>query len=180
MSLPGLSNPALRRFMRALVAAVSFTLFAAVVLADQPAPEVTRIFPSNLGGFHQTGRISVSNKEAIREAFKLLDDAPDEVLQVFDAETEYASPDGEKFRVSVSKFENDSAAYSQFTLLRKGWRERGGAQSAHVENTSTASELIPGPGLIFFKGTTVVSVISESGKNSDQITALARLVAANL
>jgi len=162
------------------MAAVSFTLFAAVVLADQPAPEVTRIFPSNLGGFHQTGRISVSNREAIREAFKLLDDAPNEVLQVFDAETEYASPDGEKFRVSVSKFENDSAAYSQFTLLRKGWRERGGTQSAHVENTSTASELIPGPGLIFFKGTTVVSVISESGKNSDQITALARLVAANL
>jgi len=166
--------------MRALLAAVSFTLSATVVLADQPGPEMARIFPSNLGSFHQTGRISILNKESQRETLGLVNDAPGEVLEVFGAETEYASPDGEKFRVSVNNFENDSAAYSQFTFLRKGWRERSGTQPARVENTGTASEMIPGPGLMFFKGTTVVSVISESGRNSDQITALARLVAANL
>ena len=166
--------------MRALLAAVSFTLSATVVLADQPAPEVARIFPSNLGSFHQIGRISILNREALRKSLGSINDAPNEVFQISVAETEYASPDGEKFRVSVNNFENDSAAYSQFTFLRKGWRERSGTQPARVENTGTASEMIPGPGLMFFKGTTVVSVISESGRNSDQITALARLVAANL
>jgi hypothetical protein len=180
MSLPVLSNSARRRFLGAFLAAVSFTLPETIVLADQPAPEVAKIFPANLDGFHQTGRISVRNRESLRESFGLPNHASNEVLQVFVAETEYASSDGEKFRVAMNHYENDSAAYSSFTSLRKGWRERGGAPSGRVENIGTASELIPGPGLMFFKGPTLVSVISEGGKNPDQISALARLFAANL
>ena len=180
MSLPGLSNPARRRFLSAFLAVVCFTLSATIALADQPTPEVVKVFPANLGNFHQTGWISVGNRDSIRESLRLIDDALTEVPPVSVAETEYASPDGKQFRVAVNNFENDSAAYSHFTFLRNSWRERGGAPSGRVENIGTASELIPGPGLMFLKGTTLVSVISESGKNSDQISELARLVAANL
>lgn len=165
--------------MRAFLAAVTFTLSATVVLADQPAPEMTKIFPTDLGGFHQTGRISVRNRESLRESLKLMNDAPGEVLQVLVAETEYASSDKDKFRVSLNNFENDSAAYSQFTFLRKGWRERG-AESGRFGNVGTASEFIPGQGLMFFKGATLVSVLSDNGKTFDQTSALARLIAANL
>ncbi|HMG75606.1 MAG TPA: DUF6599 family protein [Pyrinomonadaceae bacterium] len=164
----------------AVLAAVSFTLSATFVLADQPAPDVAKIFPANLGDFHHSGRISILNRESLVESLKLGNDSPNQVLQVFVAETEYASPDGEKFRVAVNNFENDSAAYSHFTFLRSGWRDRGGAPSGRVENIGTASELIPGPGLMFLKGTALVSVISEGGKSPDQTSELARLVAANL
>ena len=180
MSLPVLSNSARHRRLSTFLAAVCFTLSATIVLADQPAPDVTKIFPASLGSFHQTGRISILNGESLRESLKSTNDAPNDVLQVSVAETEYASSDGEQFRVAVNNFENDSAAYSSFTFLRKGWRERGGVPSGQAQNVGTASEIIPGPGLMFFKGTTLVSVISESGKNPDQITALARLVAGNL
>jgi hypothetical protein len=180
MSLPAFSNSTRRRFLGAFLAAVSFTLSAAFVLADQPAPEAAKLFPANLGNFHQTGRINILNRESLRESLKPINGAPNEVLQVFVAETEYESAGGEKFRVAVNQFENDSAAYSHFTFLRKGWRERGGAPAGRVENIGTASELTPGPGLTFFKGASLVSVMSEGGKDPEQISALARLVAANL
>jgi hypothetical protein len=180
MSLPVLPNSARQRSLSALLAAVSFTLFATIVLADQPAPEASKIFPADLGRFHQTGRISILNRESVRESVKLINEAPNEVPQVSVAETEYASSDGEKFRVAVNNFENDSAAYSQFTFLRKASREHGGAQSGRVENIGTASEIIPGPGLVFFKGATLISVISESAQDPNQTSELARLFAAKL
>jgi len=116
--------------MRALLAAVSLTLSATVVLADQPAPEVARIFPSDLGNFHQTAPIRILNREALRKSLGSINDAPNEVFQISVAETEYASPDGEKFRVSINKFENDSAAYSRFTFCERAARAQRHPASA--------------------------------------------------
>jgi hypothetical protein len=177
MRLPIFSNSTRRRSLGAFLALVSFTLSAAIVLADQPAPEGAKIFPADLGNFHQTGPISLRNRDALRESLKLINGAPNDVPQVYVAETEYTSSEGEKFRVTVNQFENDSAAYSRFTFLRKGGRGR--APAARVDNIGTASEFTSGPGLTFFKGASLVSITSE-GKNLEQLSALARLVAANL
>jgi hypothetical protein len=179
MGLSCFSITALRRFVSAFVAAVSLTVSASVVLADQPVPDGAKIFPATLGDFHRAGRVSVLNKEALRESLKLIDDVPKDPQQVFVATTEYESPDGDKLQVALSKFENDSAAYSQFTLLRRNWREDGAAQGP-AENVGTASALIRGPGITFCKGANQITVRFETGKHPAQATALARLLAATL
>jgi hypothetical protein len=178
MGLSCFSITPLRRFVSAFLAAVSLTVSASVVLADQPVPDGAKIFPAALGSFHRAGRISVLNKEALRESLKLIDAAPKEAPQVFVATTEYESPDGDKLQVALSKFENDSAAYSQFTLVR--WREDGAVRPGQAENVGTASALIRGPGITFCKGATQITVKFETGQHPDQATALARLLAATL
>lgn len=176
MGLYLLSNSPLRRFVTSFLAGVSLTLSASVVLADQPLPDGAKIFPANLGGFHQSGRISVVNKESLG----LIEGGPGEPLQGFVASTEYASPDGEKLGVTLSKFEDDAAAYSQFTFLRKNLRDDSAAQSGPAEKLGTSSAFIRGMGLTFCKGAAVVIVKFAAGKQPDQATALARLLAANL
>jgi hypothetical protein len=176
MGLSCFSITALRRFVSAFLAAVSLTVSASVVLADQPVPDGSKILPATLGGFHQTGRISVLD----RESLSLDDHGPREVLQGYVATAEYASPEGEKLRVTLSQFENDAAAYSQFTLLRKHLSEDSPALSGRAEKIGTSSAFIRVLGLTFCKGPTVVSIKFEAGKQPDQAIALARLVAATL
>ena len=170
------SNTLLRRFVTTLLAVVCLLVSASVVLADQPLPDGTKIFPANLGGFHQSGRISVVNKESPR----LTEGAPGETLQGFVASTEYAAPDGEKLGVTLSKFENDAAAYSEFTSLRKSLRDDSAAQSGPAEKLGTSSAFIRGMRLTFCKGSTVAIVTYPAGKPPDQATALARALAATL
>ena len=176
MGLSLFSNAPLRRFVTSFLTVVSLTVSASVVLADQPLPDGAKIFPANLGGFHQSGRISILNKESRR----LIDGGPEEPLQGLVATTEYASSDGEKLGVTLSKFENDAAAYSQFTLLRKHLGEDRAVPSGQAAKIGTSSAFIRGLGLTFYKGVTVVTVKFETGKQPDQATALASLLAATL
>jgi hypothetical protein len=155
--------------------AVWLTASVSVVLADQPPSDGEKIFPANLSNFHQNGRISVLNKESVRP----IEGEPEGPLRNFVATTEYASSDGQKLGVTLSKFENDAAAYSQFTLLRKYLGEDNAVRSGQAEKIGTSSAFIRGLGLTFCKGITVVSVKFETGKQ-DQATALARLLAATL
>ena len=136
------------------------------------------MFPATLGSFHQIeplNQIMPIGKEVFRpgDDFK-------EPLPVFVAEAEYTSADGEKLRVAVAKYENDSAAYSNLTWWRKYQRERGQVADAPVDNISTASALVSNQSLAFFRGMTFVTVTTENGKSSDQVTAFARLFAATL
>jgi hypothetical protein len=170
------SNNRLRRFVYSLLAVVSLTVSASIVLADQPLPEGAKIFPVNLGGFHQSGRISVVDKESLR----LAQGGPEDALHGYVATTEYAASDGERLGVTLSKFENDAAAYSQFTILRKHFRDDSAGQSGPAEKIGTSSAFIRDLGLTFCKGSTVVIVKFETGKQPDQATALARLLAATL
>jgi hypothetical protein len=176
MGLSLFSNAPLRRFVTSFLAVVSLTVSASVVLADQPLPDGAKIFPANLGGFHQSGRISVLD----RKALPLIDLGPEALLQGFVATTEYTSAEGEKLGVRLVGFENDAAAYSQFTLLRKHFREDSAAPTGPAEKIGTSSAFIRDLGLTFCKGPTVVSVKFEAGKQPDQAAALARLLAETL
>src|SRR5258705_7503722 len=141
MGLSLFSNFPLRRFVTSFLAVVSLTLSASVVLADQPLPDGAKIFPANLGGFHQSGRISVVDRESLRQRLMLdhVIEGAGEVLQGFVATAEYTSPDGEKLSVTLDKFENDAAAYSQFTVLRKHLREERIAPLGPPEKIGTSS-----------------------------------------
>lgn len=180
MSLSGFARVARSRFLSTLLVAGSLTVSAAFVLADQPAAETAKVFPAKLGSFQQVGRTKQLTRDQAKASLALINDAPTEILSISMAETQYASADGAKLLVAAYKFGNDSAAYCQFTLLRGERRDHGGAPPDRIDDVGTASVFIRGPGLMFFKGSTLVAIISENGKSPDQATALARLLAATL
>jgi len=160
------------------LAAISLTVSASFVWAGAPT-ETAKVFPARLGSFQQVGRTRELTRDQLKALPALNNDLPNATLAISMAETEYVSADGEKLRVVAYKFDSDSAAYCQFTLLRRNWRDQGGAPG-RVDDLGTASVLIPGPGLMFHKGATVVAVLSKGGNSPDQATALGRLVAATL
>ena len=178
MSLSSPAKIARKIYLKTLLGALSLTICASFVLADSPAKEPAKTFPAKLGNFQQVGRAREITREKLKASLPLTNEAPNEVLSISQAETEYVSADGEKLLVSVNKFENDSAAYCQFTLMRSERREPAGSQQGSSANVGTASVFIRGPGVMFFKGLTLVTVTSESGKGLDQATELARLLAA--
>lgn len=176
MSLSAFTNIARARYLKACLALLLLLLWASLAFADPPSPEVSRMFPASLGSFHQIEPVSQMMPGG-QEIFRPDHPKP---LPVFFAETEYASAAGEKLRVAVSKYENDSEAYSSLTGWRKYQRERGQVADAQVNDIGTASALVSNQSLAFFKGTTFVTVDAENGKNSDQVIVLARLFAATL
>jgi hypothetical protein len=100
-------------------------------------------------------------------------------LLVFDAEAEYASPDGERLIVVVLKFENESAAYSRFTAFSKYARDHG-QMPEQMESVGTASVVASGQRLGFFAGSTFIGVTPANGKSGGQVMAFGRSFAATL
>lgn len=165
------------------LAAISLTVCVSFVWAGVPtgAPtETAKVFPAKIGSFQQVGRTRELTPDQLKPQPALNNDLPNATLSISLAETEYAAGDGEKLRVLAYKFASDSAAYCQFTLLRRNWRVLGSAPPGQVDDVGTASVLIPGPGLMFHKGTTVVVVLPKGGKSPDQAIELGRLLAATL
>jgi len=176
-----LSKVSQRKFLSIFFSGIAVVALVIVASADESKRPGWNSFPANLGSFHQVGPITVADKESLRQSLKLIPDAPTDVQQVFAAETTYESSDGNKLLVSVSGFENDSAAYSRFTLLRKTAGE-GIAQSGQVPSVGAATAILRGSGLLFLKGAATVTVRPESrsGNVDNEVTELARLFASTV
>ncbi len=177
MSLSGLTAS---KLLAALVGVIMLSLFCVVTQAEPPAlaPEISRTLTANLGGFHQTSPVKTVDWQALDRIRSSIENQPIKNIQIYYAETEYAAPNKEKLHVSFGKFENDSSAYSYFTYLRKnrGVSTNSIRPSAGV---GTASALVDGFGVIFFKGANVV-IVTFTGQDAAQATALATLIAASL
>jgi hypothetical protein len=102
------------------------------------------------------------------------------LLPALAAAAEYAAPNGEKIRIGLTKCENDSIAFSSLTTWRKYQKDRGRVAPLQVNEIGTASTTVSSQSLAFSKGAAFVTVDTENGTNSDQITAIARLFAATL
>ena len=171
------------RYLKAFLALLSMLFSTSLAFSDPPSSEVSKMFPASLGGFHQISpalQIVPPDKTTSKsDSSARLSDLTNS-FTILVARTEYASADGERLRVAVTKYERDSEAYSSLTGWRQYQRERGQVADAQVNDIGTASALVSNQSLVFFKGTTFVTVDSENGKNSDQVKALARLFAATL
>jgi hypothetical protein len=157
------------------VMVVVISVFAAAP-ADVPSPDLAKVFPAELGGFHQIEQA----RQIIPGGKEIFQPNPKQLLPIFVAATDYASPDGENIRIGLTKVDNDSAAYSILTGWRKYQRDRGQVAPLQVNDIGTASTLISSQSLAFFKGSAFVTVDSANARNSDQITTIARLFAATL
>jgi hypothetical protein len=177
MSLSTFSRLAVTRIIGAL--AVVFLLAAefAVVRADLP-PEISRMFPLDLNGFHQVRAAQPTTQP--NNGAVVAGDYPKYSLPTLGADAEYVSPDGEKLRIELLKFGGDSAAYSWFTKRLKRRRDEGQKGTSPLDGICTASAMSSSQSLVCFKGANFVTVASENGKNSDRVKALARAFAETL
>lgn len=178
MSLFGFSKIVRAKYLKAFLALLSLLLSAPFVFSDPVSSDASRVFPASLGAFHQTEPVRQIMPGG-KEVFRPSDDFKSS-LPVFISDAEYTSAEGEKLRVVVTKYDNDSAAYSDLTWWRKYQRERGQVADARVNDIGTGSTLVSNQSLAFFKGQTFVVVSTENGKNSNQVRDLARLFAATL
>ena len=169
----------LRRFRAAIRLAIFASIVTAFVIllsttsfadSSTDTADAAKLLPRDLGSFHQTMPAKVLDEKTPADG-KLAEVA---FSPLYQAITEYANADGEKLTVQYDRFENDSAAYSVFTFLRKG------AQGTSTSQTiGTASTVTKDIGLVFYKGADVVIVRSLAGKTTSA-TALAQLLAASI
>jgi hypothetical protein len=165
---------------RALLAFVFLIAAISMGRSTPLLPEVMKMFPAQLGGFHLIGQI---HQTLASEPVQMVRDAPPidfaSQLLVFDAEAEYASPDGERLIVVVLKFENESAAYSHFTAYRRYVRDHSQVPE-QMESLGTANVVAPGQRLGFFKGSTFIGVTPSNSKSGGQVMIFGRTFAATL
>ena len=165
---------------RILAAGILVVSGLIVVRADLPPPDISKMLPADLNGFHRLRTAQQTIPVQKDSTVVVGGDYPRYSLPTLGADAEYMSPNGEKLRVEIAKFENDSAAYSWFTERLKRWREGGQTEVSAVDGVCTASAMSSPQSLACFKGSTFITVTSENGKNSDQVKALAREFAETL
>lgn len=167
------------RFLAATLLVISGI---AVARADLSSPNLAKVFPADLGAFHQiepARQITPADKNPQRQDYSSFFGF-NRPLPVLVAEAKYALPDGEKLIVAVTKWENDSTAYSNLTAYRKYFAGQGQGSEAQPGNVGTASWLLSAQTLAFFKGPAFVVVTTENGRNSDRVSALGRAFADTL
>ena len=153
-----------------LTATICLILLNSVGLANAPIPrpEPTKILPSQIGDFRVVGTAT-----EIRTTEK---QAPGSNPLISIAGGYYESSDGTHLRVSVFKWESDSAAYASFTVRRK---DRAPEPSPQAETVGTASTLID-LGIVFFKGNVSVIVSAQDKNERERAVQFARLLAPTL
>ena len=149
--------------------------------AEPPSPEVIKMFPLELGGFHQLPSmrplVSLASQGLLKPEYFDISHNGDKTSPLLGAETEYLSGEGEKLLVEILKLKSDSSAYSLLTLAEKKMKDEAGAQAAQVGDVGTAS-LVGARSIIFFRGVTLARVTNEGKNNSEAAIVFARLLAA--
>jgi hypothetical protein len=177
MGMPISRKLSATRFCASLVCTLVLMTASSLVLADAPA-EIFRMFPTDLGGFHQT-RVPQQTLSP-NQSIVVGGDYPSYALPSAGADAEYTSSSGEKIRVQALRFENDSAAYSWFTERLKRSRDEGPGNVSPAEGLCTASAFSSPLSLACFKGSSYITITSENGRNADQLKTLARVFAQTL
>jgi hypothetical protein len=179
MSLSALISLLTKNVGRAFgIIAVLFSVCAAV-WADIPSTNLAKVFPADVGGFHQVepvGQTTQPDKNApqIKSSFFDSFKSPQPLLI---GSAEYASPNGEKLIVELTRWENDSAAYAMLTRYR---RYVSGSALLPNAQVGTASSLASPQTVAFFKGSAFVIVKTQNGQNADQVKTFARAFADTL
>ncbi len=163
--------------IRFLALTVMGLLVVTSLRANPPSPEVIKMFPMDLGGFHQL--------ESVRPLLTLARDGviqpespntdPAKPAPIVGAEAEYLSAAGDKLLVEIVRAQNDSDVYSTYSLVRKKMRE---TESADLKSGNVGTEsVVTARAVAFFKGTTFARVTNENGRNPEPAIALALLLA---
>jgi hypothetical protein len=145
-----------------------------VATAKVSNEEVTKALPRDVAGFRMVGTV----RHRIDDETQAETDAA-EVVSFARGSAEYVFAEGERFWVSLIRFERDSDAYSLLTRIAQ--RARNSNQAPDIKLTrdiGTRSFTLPGR-VIFFKGTSFV-IVSNGGSDSGNAIKLANALADTL
>ena len=88
--------------------------------ADAPSAEVLKLFPKDLGPFHQTEPVrplaTLGREGLLRPEFFPANPDPKSPGPFIGGEGEYTSASGQKLLIEVVRFQTDSEAFSLLTL----------------------------------------------------------------
>jgi len=180
MSLSYFTNFARTKYVIRFLTLTVMGLLAVTSLgALPPSPEVIKMFPLDLGGFHQVESVrpllTLAKDGVIQPEYLAPITDPGNPSPILAAEAEYLSAKGDKLLVEIVRAQNDSDAYSLYTLARKKMRE---TESADLKRGSVGTESVVTARVVaFFKGTTFARVTNENGRNSEPANELALLLA---
>jgi hypothetical protein len=176
MSLSAFSRSTVTKKLSLFGLLALVTAVFAAARADVPSPDLAKLFPADLGAFHQVGPA----RQILPGGEEIFPPDPRTSLPSLVAATDYSSPNGETIRISVTSYENDSSAYATLTGWHKYQKDRGQVAPIQVNDVGTASTLVSNQSLAFFKGTAFVTVDTNSSTNPDQLKAIGRLFATSL
>jgi hypothetical protein len=162
-----------RSFFTVLAIAVCPLLTAAGHAPLSP-PEMTKTFPSRLGDFSQVEPA----RQILPGGRRIFQPPSPTEMPLFVGEATYASSNGERLRVAIIKWDNDSKAYADLTEWSAYERRQGQPSELETGKVGTASSLT-NDGMAFFKGPVFVTITSDKGSNPNRAE-LARLFAATL
>lgn len=147
---------------------------AVLTFGHPPSSKLSEILPNELGHFHQVLSprpvVSLAREGILRpETF---------AGKAVGGEVDYLSPDGEKLKVEILKFNSESEAYSFLTLVAQRVRQAepdAKLKEAGIGTVSVQSQ----KSVAFFQGTTFIRISNENtnSKKPDNMTDLARLFA---
>jgi hypothetical protein len=147
-------------------------------LAHPPSPKVVEMFPLDMGGFHQLlsmrPSLTLAKQGILQPDYFPTNMDPNHASPFLGAEADYLSAVGDKLQVEILRAQNDSTAYSLFTVVTGKMRETAPLK---IGDVGTAS-FVAGRSVTFFKGTTLARVTNEGASDSQPAIALARLFAA--
>ena len=176
----------LRDFLRTMRFGKSLSLMSLLLsaslasLAHPPSAKVVEMFPLDLGGFHQLPSmrpsLTLAKQGILQPDYFSTNVDPSHASPFLGAEADYLSADGDKLHVEILRAQNDSTAYSFFTILTRKMRE---GESGNLKTGDAGTDsVVTTRSVTFFKGTTLVRVANENTSNLEPAIALARLFAA--
>jgi hypothetical protein len=163
------------------LAIVLFLALNSAAIAKPPSNEIIRLLPKELGGFRLVGGVRPS--ESLGREGLIGPDAAGQRLEADRhysvAEAEYVSSENSRLLVEVVRFLRDSDAYSLLTIAAKSARDPAQGDLGKITNeVGTASVVLPGGSIAFFKGTTFVRITAKEPATQDpnNVVTLARLI----
>jgi hypothetical protein len=179
MSLRHLTKPT-KTLYRFSLATLLILLGATMTRSVPYSAEVVAMFPSDLGGFHQLlsmrPLVTLAKEGILQPEYFPASSEANHASPFLGAESEYLGANGDKLQVEILRAQNDSTAYSLFTVVTRKMRE-GESGDLKLGDVGTAS-VVTARSVAFFKGTTFARVTNENGSNLEPAIALARLFAA--
>jgi len=155
-------------------------VFAPVVIAEPPSPELFKLLPNDIGEFHQLlsmrPLLTLAKEGLLTPAtFRVASDQ--EKSPFIGAEVDYLSSEGEKLTIEILRLRGESDAYSLLTLVANKMREAEPAEIG-LGGVGTAS-VISSRQVAFVRGATFLRVTNTNPKSPSSETALslARLFA---
>lgn len=150
-----------------------FSLLGRTVTADSPNPEVSKLFPEQVGPFRLVRVQTSAERNGSQQERELMSAGN---LEALEGNAEYSGKGNQRFFVEIYRFNQDAQAYSQLTLILQSLRANNVSLSLDNYQIGTAG-FESGVQAAFFKGPVFVRIRGNKEDNNPGIKEFSRALA---